>query len=98
MALNDMLQRLRAYESELRGFGVIGLSLFGSTARDEATADSDIDLAATLDPAARIDLFRFAEIGERLRQHLGAQIDLVVEPAREARFQAEIDRDRLRVF
>lgn len=98
MTSRDMLVRLRACESELRGFGVTGLSLFGSTARDEATAESDIDLAATLDPAARVDLFRFAEIGERLRQRLGAQIDLVVEPAREARFQAQIDRDRLRVF
>jgi predicted nucleotidyltransferase len=34
----------------------------------------------------------------RLRELVGAPVDLVGEPARKPRMQAEIDRDRLRVF
>jgi predicted nucleotidyltransferase len=34
----------------------------------------------------------------RLRELVGAPVDLVGEPARKPGMQAEIDRDRLRVF
>jgi len=44
------------------------------------------------------DLFRFAAISEQVTRLLGAPVDLVVEPARNPRMQAQIDRDRLRVY
>src|SRR5205807_9015920 len=34
---------LAANEAKIRSFGVRGLSLFGSTARDEDTSESDLD-------------------------------------------------------
>lgn len=74
------------------------LSLFGSTARGDAGPASDIDLAATFSAEARIDLFRFAALSEQIAGWIGARIDLVAEPARNPRMQAEIDRDRVRVF
>jgi predicted nucleotidyltransferase len=37
---------LRAHETELRQAGIMRLSLFGSVARGEERADSDVDLAA----------------------------------------------------
>ena len=40
----DAIAVLRAHEAELRGLGVEHLYLFGSTARDEAREDSDVDL------------------------------------------------------
>jgi predicted nucleotidyltransferase len=89
---------LKAHERELRKMGVIGLSLFGSVARDEATPDSDIDLAARFDPAAEVGMFKYGAILERLRTLLRAPVDLIGEPARSARMQAEIDRDRARVY
>jgi predicted nucleotidyltransferase len=92
------LARLRARESELRAMGVESLSLFGSVARGEAGPDSDIDLAARFDPAKRITLFGYAGITERIREMIGAPVDLVSEPARKARLQALIDRDRVHVF
>ena len=39
------------------GAGVRHLSLFGSVARGDAEAGSDVDLAAELDPGAHIGLF-----------------------------------------
>jgi hypothetical protein len=43
-ALNDVLQTLRAHESELWLLGVSHAAVFGSLARGEASADSDIDV------------------------------------------------------
>lgn len=92
------IDRLKSEQATLRPLGLKRLSLFGSTARGEASAQSDIDLAAVLDEGAGIDLFRFAAITDQLSRLLEAEVDLVVEPARSARMQAQIDRDRLRVY
>ena len=89
---------LRSHELELRRAGVRRLSLFGSTARDEANATSDIDLVAEFDPAAHIGLFRLTAIGRRLAQILGRDVDLLPEPVEHPRLQSNIDRDRRRAF
>jgi uncharacterized protein len=48
-ALNDVLQILRTHESELRQLGVSHAAVFGSVARGEARADSDIDVLVELE-------------------------------------------------
>ena len=98
MDSSTAIARLKAHEAELRATGVVSLSLFGSTARGEQRPDSDVDIAARLVDDGRIGLFELAGISERVRELLGVAVDFVSEPARKARFQAEIDRDRLRVF
>ena len=98
MDRNAAIARLKPHEAELRAMGVSGLSLFGSVARGEAGPNSDVDLAARFDPAAEVGMFKYGTILERLRSLLHAPVDLVGEPARTARMQAEIDRDRALVF
>jgi predicted nucleotidyltransferase len=93
-----VIQRLNRNKATLKALGLKRVSLFGSTARDEAAASSDVDLAVTLDEKAGLDLFRFAALSERVSRMLDAQVDLVVEPARNPRMQAEIDRDRFLVY
>lgn len=89
---------LRVHESELRALGVMRLSLFGSMARGEAGPASDVDLAAEFDPKARVGMIKFGLIDRRLHELLGLDVDLVGEPARRGQMQAQIDRDRVRVF
>lgn len=98
MTRGEVIDRLRAHESELRALGVAELSLFGSVARGDHRPGSDIDIAARFDAGAKVDMFRFAAISARLQHLLDAEVDLVGEPARKPRLQAELDRDRLRVF
>ena len=98
MEHSAIIGRLARERSRLRTLGVRRLSLFGSTARGEASDASDIDLAVTFDEDAQIDLFRFAALSEDLSRMLGAPVDLVMEPARNPRMQAEIDRDRRDVY
>lgn len=93
-----IVNALRAHEPELRAAGIRHLSLFGSAARGEDHADSDIDLAAELDPAARIGLFELAALERRLSALLGRPVDLLPEPVEKQRLQARIDRDRRRAF
>lgn len=93
-----MLAILRAHEGELRAAGIRRLSLFGSVARGEDEADSDLDLAAELDPAARIGLFALTALEQRLAALIGRPVDLVPEPVEKPRLRANIERDRIRAF
>jgi predicted nucleotidyltransferase len=94
----DVLAILRANEAELRAAGIKHLSLFGSVARGDAGPDSDVDLVAVLDPAARIDLFELTGLEQRLAALLGRPVDLLPEPVEKPRLQANIDRDRQNAF
>ncbi len=98
MDANTAIARLKAHETELRGMGVTGLSLFGSTARGDQRPDSDVDIAARLVRDGSIGLFELAGIHTRLNDLLGVPVDVVTEPARKPRLQVEIDRDRVHVF
>jgi hypothetical protein len=93
-----VISALRAHETELRAAGIVSLSLFGSTARGEATDASDVDLAAVIDPSARMDLFRLEGLQRRISEVLRRPVDLLPEPVEKRRLQMRIDRDRRRVF
>ena len=60
--LPEVLRVLRANEAELRRRGVAPAAVFGSVARGEARAASDVDVLIDLDPDRPIGLFDYAEI------------------------------------
>jgi predicted nucleotidyltransferase len=93
-----LIATLRAHEAELRAAGIRRLSMFGSVARGDAGADSDVDLAAELDPSMRMDLFRLTALERRLADLLGRPVDLLPEPVEKQRLQLNIDRDRRLAF
>ena len=100
MTKAEALARLRAHETDLRALGIERLSIFGSIARGEERADSDLDLAASMDydRVRALGPFGFFGIEERLADMFGVKVDLVTEPTRRPRLQARIDRDRVHVF
>lgn len=89
----DLLSRSKP---ELRArFGVVRLALFGSTARDEATADSDVDVLVAFDgPATSKQYFGVQFYLEDL---LGRPVDLVAEKALRPELRPYIDRERVNV-
>lgn len=93
-----VIATLQAHEAELRRAGIRRLSLFGSVARGDAEAGSDVDLAAELDPDARIGLFALGALERRLAELVGRPVDLLPEPVETPRLRVNIDRDRRRAF
>jgi uncharacterized protein len=74
----DVLNILAAHRAELRErFAVTSLALFGSSARDESTAESDVDLLVEF--GRRVGLFHLMDTEEYIRQALGVKkVDLVL--------------------
>ena len=94
----EIIGILREHEAALRAAGIRALSLFGSVARGEARANSDIDLAAEFDPSAKMDLIRLIGLERELRELLGREVQILPEPIRKPRLRAEVERDRVRAF
>ena len=94
----EVLSILRAHQPALRQAGITRLSLFGSVARNEAGPDSDIDLVAEFDPAAKMDLIRLVGLERELGQLLGREVQILPEPIRKERLRASVERDRIRAF
>ena len=99
MNRDEILAILRRHEQELRQLGVVRLSLFGSTARAENRADSDVDMAALFDPASELSAIDIAGIELRISEILGGkEVDLVEEPAKRPSLRRQIERDRILAF
>lgn len=68
-----------AVDAVLRRYHAANPRLFGSVARGDATAASDIDLLVDLLSASGNDLLRVAGIAEELSQILGVRVDVVAQ-------------------
>jgi predicted nucleotidyltransferase len=95
-----VIAALKDHRVELKKLGVLRLSLFGSTARGEATKRSDVDLAVRMKrgPRGFARLERLDAIRQRLAEILGVRVDLIEEPSDRPRIQQAIDRDRVLAF
>ena len=96
MKQDEVVAALRAHEPELRAAGVVRLSLFGSTARDEAGVDSDIDLLAAFDDARLLSLLDVIGIENRIADLLGRPVDLIEEGALRPRARQSANREAVR--
>ena len=76
MSRDEVLAKLRQHAPELQAAGVLHLALFGSTARNEAGPESDVDLMAVYDPDRKFGMFELGRLHYELEDLLGAKIDL----------------------
>ena len=60
LVLQNALETLRAHETDLRRLGVAHAAVFGSVARSEARAESDIDVLVELDENRPMGIFEYA--------------------------------------
>ncbi|WEZ84174.1 nucleotidyltransferase domain-containing protein [Rhizobium sp. 32-5/1] len=102
MTKEEIITRLLQHRAELEAYGVEHLSLFGSVARDEATADSDIDVVVKLEDAIMQSGLGYVgalmDLKERLEDITGKSVDIVSEPLRKERFRQNVERDRVVAF
>lgn len=87
------LRERRAYLAE--AFGVEGLALFGSFARDTLTPQSDIDVLVRFDGPATSK--RYFGLQFYLEDLLGRPVDLVTEKALRPELRPYVEQDAIRV-
>lgn len=97
MKRDDAIARLRAHETEFRRLGVERLFLFGSTARDEAREDSDVDLFFD-HPEGSLGLFELMDLKARAAEILGRRADVMTRRSLHERLRPAIEATAVVVF
>ncbi len=91
MKKEQILTLLAAHQDDLDRYGVKSLALFGSVARDDAGADSDIDVLVEFEGPATFD--GYMELKFYLEDLLGKPVDLVTPKALRSQLRPRIERE-----
>ena len=96
MNRKDVINALAKAKPELTGrFGVASLALFGSTARDLANQESDIDILVSFEgPATSAKYFGVLFM---LEDQFGCKIDLVTEKALRTELRKVVEQEAIYV-
>ena len=97
MKRSEALAILKAHEADLKELGVQQLFLFGSTARDKADTDSDVDLF--FDHAhGELSLYGLIDIKKKAQELLGRPTDIMTRSSLHPALRAGIEATAVRVF
>ena len=92
MTRDEVIELLRTHKPVLaERFGVAGLALFGSFARDEATDSSDVDILVWFDGPATSKTFFGVQF--YIEDLLGRNVDLVTDDALRSEVRPHVERD-----
>lgn len=98
MNRQEAISSLGRYTATIKGMGASSLYLYGSTAREEAHAASDLDLFIDYDPASRFNAFHLVEIKQLLEDALRVPVDLTTRDGLHPRLRERIEQSAVRIF
>ena len=91
MTRTEVLDRLKVLKPALEREGVRRIRLYGSHARNDATATSDVDLL--LDFHEQPSLLELIALESRIADALGAPVDVATEAGLRPRVRARIEAE-----
>jgi uncharacterized protein len=97
MTRDEAILRLKRHEDEFKRLGVEHLYLFGSTARDEAREDSDVDLFFD-HPLGSLGLFELMDVKEAAARLLGRKTDIMTRRSLHPLLKQRIEASAVQVF
>jgi uncharacterized protein len=95
MQRDKVLTILTQHQDSLKQFRVKSLAIFGSTARDEARPDSDVDLLVEFEPPITFD--QYMDLKFYLEDHLGTRVDLVSRRTLKPQIRLSVEREAIPV-
>lgn len=96
LSQQKVLEILLIHRPQIQAFAVKTLFLFGSVARDEAGADSDVDLLVEFEKP--VGLFTFIELKDYLEEILNCSVDLGTPQSLRPYLKDIVLREAVRAF
>jgi len=97
MDRDQAIARIKAIEPTIRAMGASALYLFGSTARNEATPSSDVDIFVDRAPG-KLGFDAYFDLQDLLASSLGTTVDLATREALHPDLKDAIERSAIRVL
>jgi uncharacterized protein len=98
MRRDEIIARIRKHTDAIKAEGASALYLFGSAARDEAGAASDIDVFVDVDPNSRFSLFNMSGIRLIIMDETGRDVDITTRDALHPRLKERILAEAVQVI
>ena len=98
MYRGEALEILRAHASELRRLGVARAALFGSVARGDAHAESDVDILLELDPSADLDVYGYVGVVSYVERLFPVPVDVANRESLKPHVRPDAERDAIYAF
>lgn len=94
----DAIAKLQQHADAVKGMGATALYLFGSTVRNEARANSDLDLFIDYDPDKRFSLLDLVGIQQFLEEEFAIKVDVTTRTSLHPMLKDDIEQSAVRVF
>jgi uncharacterized protein len=98
MNRTEAISRLQSCGPAIQALGATSLYLYGSTVRDNARPESDLDLFIDYDPKSRFNAFDLIGIKLFLEEELRARVDVTTRDGLHPRLRRDIEQSAIRVF
>jgi predicted nucleotidyltransferase len=98
MNKQDVIDILVGHQAELRARGVRHAALFGSTARGDASLQSDIDIMIELADDASLDIFAYVELKNFIAGLFPGPVDVVNKDALKPYIRSPAAADSIYAF
>ena len=95
MKLENIIEQLANNKDILQKYSVKYIRVFGSIARGDADAGSDVDVLVEFNPEAHIGLFEFSRLRHELSQLFECDVDLVTPDALHKLMKEEILKEAI---
>ncbi len=96
--LDTALSTLRQHRANLEAMGVLHAAVFGSVARQEETAASDLDVVVELDPSKPIGVWGYVGIVDYIQDVFGPNTDVADKEALKPRILERVQAEAVNAF
>ena len=98
MTRKEIIAKLKETAPALHAEGVTGLAIFGSRARGDQRAESDLDVLLDIDPEAEFSLLDLAGVHLMIEDRVGIPTQVTLRRALDSRMSDRIWDDLIQVF
>jgi predicted nucleotidyltransferase len=98
MKRTEAIEKLTQKADAIKALGATSLYLFGSVARDEAGAESDLDLFIDYDETKKFSLFDLIGIKLFLEEEFSTEIDVTTRDSLHPMLKDGIEHSATRIF
>jgi hypothetical protein len=98
MSRDEIVARIRKRADAIRAEGATGLYLFGSVARDQTHATSDVDVFVDYDPNSRFSLLNVSGIRLIIMDEIGHDVDITTRNSLHPRLRDRILAEAVRIL
>jgi predicted nucleotidyltransferase len=96
MSRHEIVRRIQSRADAIRAEGATALYLFGSVARDQAVATSDIDVFIDYDPNSNFSLLNLSGIRLIIMDEIGREVDITTSSSLHPRLKDRILAEAVR--